>query len=261
MRTLYANVLVAYRYRWLLYELVKRDLILRYRGSVLGFAWTLLNPILFMLIYTLIFAVYLKSSIQHFPVYLLAGMIPWMWLSGSIGQAVSAVLDGRMYIGKTLMPIELLVLVPVLSNGVNFLITMALFFPVAIIYGANVAWALLFLPALVAVELCVTLGLSLIVATLNVFYRDFQQVLGYLLTAGFFLTPIFYARANVPQNFQFLVTFSPFAALIAPFQNVFYYGVPPDWRDLLFAAVFGAIVLLIGLAYFNRYRESFAEYV
>jgi len=166
-----------------------------------------------------------------------------------------------MYIGQTLLPIELLVVVPVLSNGANFLITMALFFPIAVAFGANAGWVLLFFPVLVAIELCMVLGLSFLVATFNVFYRDFQQVVGYLITAGFFLTPIFYARVSVPQNFKFLVTLSPIAALIGSFQNILYYGLPPSWREVLFAAVFGVVVLIAGLAYFNRYRESFAEYV
>lgn len=249
------------RYRWLLYELVVRDLTLRYRGSVLGFAWTLLNPVLFMVVYTLVFSVYLKSSIHAFPLYLLSGMIPWMWVSGAIGQGVTSIVDGRAYVGKTLLPTELLVLVPVLSNGVNFLITMLLLFPVSLFVGVNPMWALLFLPVLVAIQFCMTLGVAFLVATCNVFYRDLQQIVGYALMAFMFLTPMFYEASAVPANLQFMVTYSPLAALISGYQHVFYYGTVPDWRRLLFAAGFGIVILAIGLAYFNRNRDAFGEYV
>lgn len=256
-----SNVRTIVRYRWLLRELVVRDVTIRYRGSVLGLAWSLLNPIVFMAVYTLVFSVYLKAGIHDFPLFLLSGLVPWMWISGTVGQATNAILGGSNYVGKTLLPAELLVLVPVLSNGLNFLITIVLLFAVSVVLDVNVGWALLFLPILFCIELTMTVGLSLLVATVNVFYRDLQQIIGYIIMALFFLTPIFYDRAAVPPQFQFLVTFSPFAALIAPFQDVFYYGRPPDWRDIVFAGVFGIIVLVLSFAYFNRNRDAFGEYV
>ncbi|HEY5427020.1 MAG TPA: ABC transporter permease [Candidatus Tumulicola sp.] len=261
MQTIQSSATAVARYRWLLYELVVRDIRLRYRGSVLGFAWTLINPILFMLVYTLVFSVYLRSNIRAYPLFLLSGMIPWMWASSAIGQAVTAIPDGRMYVGKTLLPAELLVLVPVLSNAVNFLITILLLFPVCVALGVHVGWALLFLPILLLIELCMTLGFSFLVATVNVFYRDLQQLVGYALMALFFLTPIFYARDAVPARLQFLVTFSPIAALISAYQSVFYYGTPPRWRELAFAAAFSVALFLVSLAYFNRSRDAFAEFV
>ncbi|HKE37845.1 MAG TPA: ABC transporter permease [Candidatus Baltobacteraceae bacterium] len=250
-----------YGFRWLLYELVWRDLVLRYRGSVLGFAWTLLNPLLFMAVYTLVFSVFLRNGIRAYPLFLLSGMIPWLWVSTAISQAVTSILDGRTFVGKTLLPTELLVMVPVLSNGLNFLITIALLFPISILLGVNVGWALVFLPLLLVIQLCMTLGFALLVATFNVFYRDFQQIVSYLLMAFIFLTPIFYLRAAVPANLQWMIRFSPIAALISGYQHVFYFGTPPDWRDLLFAAAFGVGLLLIALSYFNRHRDALVEFV
>lgn len=250
-----------YRFRWLLYELVWRDLVLRYRGSVLGFAWTLLNPLLFMAVYTLVFSVYLKSGLRAYPLFLLSGMVPWLWVSTAIGQAVTSILDGRTFVGKTLLPTELLVIVPVLSNGVNFLITIALLFPISVLLGVNVAWALLFLPLLVVIELCITLSFALLAATVNVFYRDFQQIVNYLIMAFIFLTPIFYQRTQIPASLQWMVKFSPIAAMISGYQHVFYFGTPPPWQDLLFSGVFGVALLLVALSYFNRNRDAFVEFV
>lgn len=250
-----------YRFRWLLLELVWRDLVLRYRGSVLGFAWTLLNPLLFMAVYTLVFSIYLRNGIRAYPLFLLSGMIPWLWVSSAVSAAVTSILDGRTFVGKTLLPTELLVIVPVLSNGLNFLITIALLFIVSLVLGVNVAWALLFLPLLLVIQLCMTLAFALLVATFNVFYRDFQQIVSYLLMAFVFLTPIFYLQSAVPANLQWMVEYSPIAALISAYQHVFYFGTPPSWRDLLFSGVFGVVLLLIAVSYFNRNRDAFVEFV
>lgn len=259
MTNISTNQPAVFRFRWLLYELVVRDLMLRYRGSVLGFAWTLLNPLLFMGVYTFVFSVIMHSAIQNYPLFLLSGLIPWMWFSGAISQAVTAILDGRAYVGKTLMPTELLVLVPVLSNGVNFVITILLLLPVSLFFHVNVLWAIVLLPLLTVIELCVTLGFSFLVATFNVFYRDLQQLVAYILTAGFFLTPIFYTRAAIPQHLQFIVEFNPVADLISAYQSVFYKGAMPDTGDVLSAAVFSIVILLIGIAYFNSKRDALGD--
>lgn len=255
------NNIRVYRFRWLLYELVKRDLKLRYRGSVLGIAWTLLNPVLFMAVYTVVFSVIMRSTIERYPFFLLSGLIPWMWLSGAIGQCTTSILGGSGYIGKTLMPAELLVLVPVLSNGVNFLITIALFIAIAAALGMNMLWAVAFLPLLCLIELCATLGISMVVAVLNVFFRDTEQIVSYVLTAAFFLTPIFYSRTSVPEKVRFLVTYNPLAGLIGVYQSVFYRGVSPDPNDLLGAAAFATIVLIIGLVYFETTRDALGDHV
>src|SRR5579884_1526550 len=112
-----------YRHRWLLYELVVRDLVLRYRGSVLGFLWTLLNPVLFMAVYTLVFSVYLRIGMEHYAVFLIAGLLPWLWFLNSAQIGTGAVVNGAMFVGKTTVPALILVLVPILSNFVNFLLS------------------------------------------------------------------------------------------------------------------------------------------
>jgi len=261
MLTIYRTAGTLYRFRWLLYELVIRDLRLRYRGSVLGFAWTLLNPLLFMAIYTLVFSIYMRVAIPDYPLYLLSGLIPWTFVQGAIGQAITAILDGRTYVGKTLFPIELLVVVPVLSNGINFLLSLVLITALALALGVHPGWSLLFLPVGIVVETLGILGFSFLCATVNVFYRDVQQLIGYALTALFFVTPIFYAASTVPPKFSFMVAYSPVAATIQIFQSVLYHGTAPPWRAVAFAAAFAVFVLGAGLGYFDRYRDAFGEFV
>lgn len=250
-----------FRHRWLIYELVLRDLRLRYRGSILGFAWSLLNPLLFMAIYTLVFSVYLRVHVPHYAIYLLAGLVPWAWLSGAVMAGTSSILDGRYYVGKTLFPTIVLVAVPVVSNAVNFLLSLPVLFAFALLMHVHWGMPLVCLPLLILIELLMVSGLALLLATLNVFYRDFQQLINYGLTAMMYLTPIFYLRTQVPPAFQPLIAWNPLAAMISGFQDVLYGNTFPNAFDVGYALVFALMLFGVALGTFSRLQESFSEYL
>lgn len=261
MSTATRAVRTLYRYRWLIYEMVLRDLRLRYRGSVFGFAWTLLNPLLFMAIYTLVFSVYLRISISHFPLFLLAGIIPWTWLAMALSQGTSAIVDGRMYVGKTLFPTEVLIVVPVLSSGINFLFSLPVVLALAVFSGVRPGPALLVLPLLILIELIFVQACVLLAASVNVFYRDLQQLVIHALTIGFYITPIFYTRSMVPARFDFLIAWNPMAHIIFAYQNILHDGLAPRASTLLYPLVFGLALLAVGHAVFVRNHESFSQYI
>lgn len=250
-----------FKYRWLIYELVLRDLRLRYRGSFFGFAWSALNPVLFMAIYTLVFSIYLRVHVPHYAMYLLAGLIPWGWLSGAVMAGTSSILDGRFYVGKTLFPTVALVAVPVLSNAVNFLLSLPILLIFAMLMHVHWGLPLVWLPALALVELIFIGGAVLLLATINVFYRDFQQIINYAVTALLYMTPIFYLRDQVPPQFRLLVVWNPLAAMMGAFQDVFYYNRMPNAADVLYALVFSLALLAIGYGTFARMQESFSQYL
>jgi ABC-type polysaccharide/polyol phosphate export permease len=250
-----------FRLRWLVYELVLRDLRLRYRGSALGFAWTLLNPLLFMAIYTLVFSVYMRENIVNYPAFLLAGIVPWSWLAGALGQGTSSIVDGRMYVGKSLFPTGVLVMVPVVSNGVNFLFSLPVLFLFVLLLHVHLGPSLVVLPLVILIQGTMVLGATLLAATCNVFYRDVQQLIQYIITALFFVTPIFYTPDLVPAKFQFLVAWNPFASLIACYHSILYAGTFPRLYDLAFSLIFSVVLLWIAKTYFEQYKETFSEYV
>ena len=254
-------VATIHRFRWLTYELIYRDLRLRYRGSVLGMAWTLFNPLIFMLIYTLVFSGYMRINVERYPLYLLSGLIPWTWFSSALLQGTSALVDGRHYVGKTTFPTELLILVPVLSNGVNLVLSLPLLFIFALVMGAHLGWSLLLLPVVIFVELVVVTAFVLLTATFNVFYRDLQQLVNYFVTAMFFLTPIFYQASAVPASLRSFVVLNPFAALLGAYQSILYAGTWPRPEALLFPLIFGLALFAVALHFFEEYRELFGEYV
>lgn len=250
-----------YRYRWLVLELVLRNLRLRYRGSALGVFWTLLNPLLFMAVYTLVFEVFLKVGLPNYPLYLLCGLIPFTFFGSSLQQGALAIIDGRYYVGRTLFPTVALVVVPVLTNAANFLIAMPLVVALALVLKVHLGWNLLLLPVVFLAQLLVTQSVVVLLATFNVFYRDVQELLGYAMSALLFLTPIFYKATSIPVQYRGIIALNPLAALTDSYQRILYDGTLPDFSRLGYAFVLGVVGLLVANAVFARYREAFAQYL
>ncbi|MBV8363076.1 MAG: ABC transporter permease [Acidobacteriaceae bacterium] len=244
-----------------MFELVMRDLRLRYRGTYIGFLWTLLNPVIYMGIYTFVFGFMLHVGTQRYPAYLLCGLVPWAWLFGAITQGVTAIQDGRMYVGKTVFPTEALVVVPVLSNMVNFALSLPLLLIIVAIFRTHVGWSILTLPIVVAIQYVLTYGFLLLVATYNVFFRDIQQLIALFLTFVFFVNPIFYTLAQVPEKLRAYLLADPVTPIIISYQSIFLHGSWPPALPLTYAAAFSIALYLLGKAVFNRYHDAFGEYV
>ena len=238
-----------------------RDLRLRYRGSALGFAWTLLNPVLFMAVYTLVFGVYLRIGIKSYPVYLLSGLLAWNWFASAIQAGTSAILDGRMYVGKTVFPAEILIFVPIVSNLVNFLISLPFLAVVVLLFHLRLGLPLLILPLLVIVQALLTAGMLFVFATLNVYFRDFQQLVVYVVMLLFYLTPIFYLAESIPLRIRPIVLADPLAVLMLAYQSIFYYDRFPDLAQFIYLAFATMVVFVAGRAVFIRHRESVGEYL
>ena len=250
-----------YRFRWLIYELVVRDLVARYRGSVFGFFWTLLNPLLFMIVYTMVFSLILRVGMPHFPVYLLAGLMPFQWFSTAIFAGTSSITDGGMYVGKTVFAPAILIAVPVLSNLVNFLFSLPILLAVALLNHVPVGWPLLALPILLAIQVILTLGILMSLATLNVFFRDLQQLVGVLTMLLMYLTPIVYPLSMVPGSYKTPILANPLTSLISGYQDIFYFNRAPDWSNLVYALAWSVAAFYIGRLVFTYYQDSIPEYV
>lgn len=249
------------RFRWLILEFIVRDLRLRYRGSIAGFLWTLLNPVLFMGIYALVFGVFLNVGTERYPVFLLSGLVPWAWFSMSVLQGATSIQDGRMYVGKTIFPVEVLVAVPVLSNMLNFVLSLPLLFIIELAFGIKPGAQLIVLPFIVAIQCILTIGILLITATYNVFFRDLQQLIGIAVMFIFYLNPIFYTLDRIPESLRKYAIFDPITPLIIAYQDIFYRAQWPSPQLLGYAAISALVIYAIGQFVFNRHRDSFAEYL
>ncbi len=260
-----------WRYRELVRNLVARDLKVRYKNSVLGVAWSWLNPLLMMMVFTVVFTVFNSAppNISHYPVYILAGILPWNMFSASVVGATASIVSSSYLIKKVYFPREILPLTAVLSNTVNFIISLPVFFVVALALGVRLTpWALL-VPLVLLVQVIFSVGIGLILSTLNVYYRDTQIIMEVLMLAWFFLTPVIWdVRTLPPARELFGITWpiqrlvyilNPMASIIASYRDTMFFGVQPAVDFFARSAVTAVIILVIGYMIFRRFSPSFAE--
>lgn len=249
------------RYREMFMGLVDREVRARYKGSALGFLWSLLNPLLMMAVYSLVFSVYMRINIPNYALFLFCGLLPWGWFATSITNATSTIVANGNLIKKVYFPLEILPLVNVTTNLVNFLLSLPILLLFMAVMHVPYTLNLLFLPLLIVVQFLLTLGISLILCTLNTFFRDVEQLLGPILLAWFYVTPVIYQASSIPTKFKFLFYANPVAPLMASYQRIFYEGQPPSMHHLLYCTGVGAAIFLVGYATFYSKKFSFAESV
>ena len=173
-----------------------------------------------MLVYTLVFSVYLRIDMESYPAFLFSGLLPWMWLSSSLQQGVTSILDNAGIVTRSQFPTEILPVVTLTANTVNFLFTLPLVFAFLVAFQVPLGLPLLLLPALVVLEYLLALGLVLIVSAVNIYFRDLQHIMIHLLTVLLFLTPVFYPVSLVPEWLRPWALLNPLAILMSAFQDV-----------------------------------------
>jgi lipopolysaccharide transport system permease protein len=258
MRTMFQELL---GYRALIQALVVRDLKARYRGSTLGLLWTLLNPLLHMAIYALVFSVYIRNEMERYPAFLLCGILPWIWFSSALLMGTTAIIEGGGMLKKVFFPPQVLPTVTVIATFINFLLSLPLLFGMLLLFGVTFGWSLLALPLIMAVQFALTLGLTLIISAVSVRYRDIPPILGHVLTFWFFLTPIIYPVSSVPERFRALLSLNPVTPFFVAYQEALLYNRLVSWEAFGVMVCLGAAVLLVGVFVFERLRWSMAEEV
>jgi len=190
------------RYRGLIRSLIVRNLKLRYKSSMLGFAWSLLSPLLMMGAFTFVFTVLMPSGqMEKYPLFVLCGLLPWQFFSNSLSYSVGTVVHNAHLVKKIYFPREILPMASVLSNLVDFLIASLILLLLLPLLGTGLSIRLLFLPLVILMEALFTLGLSFVLSALNVLYRDVQQLMSFVLLMWFFCTPVFYSLENTMPSF------------------------------------------------------------
>jgi lipopolysaccharide transport system permease protein len=272
--TLRAMLREWWQYRELLRNLVVRDLKVRYRNSALGFAWSLLNPLLMMIVFTVVFTVLtaperIEPRVQSFPVYVLSGLLVWNFMADSITRAMVSITGNRDLLTKVYFPRELLPLSAVLGNLAHFLLALPVYFVFAIALGTPMTGHVATLPALIVLQLALLSGLALIVAAINVYFRDIESIVGVGLVAWFFLTPIVYVLERVPNRevlgldiWRWVYILNPMATLVTGYRYAIVYGWP-IWRlkHLLVTVVTAVVLVWIGLWLFRRFSSRFVEHI
>jgi lipopolysaccharide transport system permease protein len=264
---LFSNLANLLRYRGLISSLVARELKARYRGSVFGFLWSFINPLLLLLIYTFVFTTVIpneESRTRPYAVFMFCGILPWTWFATSLSDAAGSLIAGGNLIKKVLFPAEVLPIVNVLANMVHFFLGLVILVLFLVVYRH---WPdpldLLWFPVVVLVQLVFTCALALALAALSVHFRDIRDILANVLTLWFFATPIIYPhfQTNV-QKFRPLFNANPFTHLAVSYQEILFFDGPfGHWKWLLALGAASVPLFLACYWVFDRLRDSFAEAV
>jgi len=248
-----------YKHRMLIYTLVVREVKARYIGSVMGVFWTMLNPLMLMMIYYLVFSFVMRVKMENYLVYMFVGLLPWMWFSSSLIEGTSSILLGGSMVKKTIFPSEILPVVYVLSNMVNFFFSLPILFLFILLFGVKIGSSVVYFPIIVLVQLLFTLGIVFFLSVLNVWFRDIQQLLGNLLNLWFYITPIIYPMVQVPLWARKFFSLNPAYTIISSYQNIFFFNKKPDFFPLAVLLIISVLLLWQGQKFFLRHKEYFAE--
>jgi lipopolysaccharide transport system permease protein len=254
------------RYRGLIHSLVARELKARYRGSVLGFFWSFINPLLLLVIYTLVFKYVMPGShgpeLEPYALFMFCGILPWTWFASSLAESSNVLISGGNLIKKVLFPAEILPIVTVLANMVHFFLGLPILAAFLIYYRLPPTITILWLPVVVLVQLILTLGFALILSALTVHFRDIRDILANVLTFWFFATPIIYPWFHAPPIARRFLNLNPFTHVAVSYQELLFFRGPfGHLKHLLLLGVLAVLFFLFGYLVFDRLRDSFAEEV
>jgi len=246
-------------YRDLLKNLVSRDFKTRYKRSYLGILWSLLNPLLIIMVYTLAFDYIMKIRVKNFPMFFMCGYLPWSYLAASLSASLTSLSDSGYLIKAVYFPREILPLSTILSCLIHFLITFIFVFPFLILFGYFPTWVVFSLPLIILLQSLFIFGLSLFLSSIHVFFRDLRYILDVILMAWFWLTPIAYSASLIPEKLLFFYKLNPMTLFVTAYREVLLNGVllePKYWMAILLATA-GSLVL--GYLSFLRIRKRLAE--
>ena len=249
-----------YSYREMIFSLVRKDLRGRYKGSILGFLWTFINPLLQLMVYTIVFSVILRAGIDKFYLFLFVALVPWIFFSSAITGGATSILSQQDMVKKIYFPRQVLPISYVTSSFVNMLLCFLVIFGVLIItgYGINIK-ALFYLPIVMIVEYILALGIGLLSAALTVYFRDLEYILGIVTMAWMYLTPVMYSVDMVPEQFVPVFNLNPMTPIIVVYRDILYYKTIPQISTLMHAFILGIFVLFVGSIVFSKLQRKFME--
>lgn len=253
--------------RHLVMLMVRRDLLGRYKGSIMGVFWTVINPIGHLLLYTFVFSVVLKvrfngdASTSNFAMYLMAALLPWGALSESLTRATSAVTEQPNLVKKVVFPVEILPLAVAVSSMASQMIGLAVLVVVACILLGHVPASLIFLPLVMLSQFMFIGGLSWLLSSLGVYLQDLRHMMSLALSIWMYATPVVYPASAFPPKLQFLNWVNPMAGIVTDYRRILLEGLPPDWTMFAVYTTVAFACWSVGYFFFCKTKRSFADVV
>ncbi len=248
-----------YNYRELLKTNVKKEIRGRYKNSFLGVLWSFLNPLLQLLVYSVIFGALLAGGDKTYPIYICVALIPWTYFTTAITQAAFTVIGNADIIKKVYFPREILPVSVVTSGAVNFIISTIIILAFVIFSGVGLSWYILLYPFILLIQYVLLLGIGFIVSSVTVYFRDLEHIIGVVLMAAFYATPIVYKLEQLPHTLQILVNLNPMTHLINAYRDIFYYHQMPNMEILVTLLGISLVLTVVGYFIFKKLQKGFAE--
>lgn len=249
------------RYKHLLRNLIVKDIKLKYRRSVLGILWSVLNPLLMMMVISAVFSTIFKINVEYFPIYYLTGSTLFNMFSETTSSSMTAILDASSLIKKVYIPKYIFPLEKCLFGFVNFLFSMTAVAIMYAVFGYPLHWTILLVPVPVFYTLAFSIGLGMVLSALSVFFRDMIHLYSVLLTAWTYFTPIMYPYDILNDKIKLLIKFNPMFHYVRYFRNVLMYNTVPGLRTNLICATMAFGMLAIGLIFFKKRQDRFILYI
>lgn len=250
-----------YQYRELLKTNVKKEIRGKYKASFLGILWSFINPLLQVLVYALVFPYIMRVQTDNYLIFLICGVIPWTWFTNSITNGTTCVTNNANLIKKVYFPREILPISIVTSGLINFLISCIIILLFVIFGGIGLSWHLIFLPLIAIVQYIFSLALVFLLSAFNVYVKDVEYMVIFLLNLFFYATPILYSTEMFSGWFMWIFRLNPLAHIINAYRDVFYVHQVPQILNLFILLVGGLIVLILCYKVFKRLEKRFAEEV
>ena len=248
-----------YDYREMLYNLVRKDLKARYKGSFLGFLWTFLNPLLQLIVYTIVFSTIMRVNIDKFYIYLFVGLIPWIFFTTSIQTGVVSIMMNKDLIKKIYFPRIILPISTVNSAFMNMLYSMIVLIATLLVSGIGISKYILLLPIAMIMQYILVLGMIFILSALNVYFRDLEYILNIIIMVWFYLTPIVYSMDMIPIRARKWFYLNPMTNIIAFYRDILYYKRMPSFESFSWILLYGTIMIVVGYFVFEKLQKKFVE--
>jgi len=254
-----------FEYRGLIWNFIKRDISSKYVGSLLGLYWSVINPIITLVVYIIVFGVFLKvrlpgnTNIWDFALYFAAGFLPWLAFQDSVMRASRSIIDNKSYIKKVPFPSEIFPIYTTLSEFVNLFIGLGIFFVLLLILKGAPTIFILLLPLAIVLQMMFTLSLAFFLSSGAVYFRDIPQMLGAIFMIWFWATPIAYTVNLIPENFQWIEKLNPAYYMLEIYRDALFYGKLPELQIIGPFLIFSVILFIISIWFFRKTKRGFGE--
>lgn len=248
-----------YQYRELLKTNIKKEIRGKYKGAWLGFVWSFLNPLLMLLVYSIVFPYILRIKVENYTMFLMIALIPWTFFTTVVQMGAGSVITNGNILKKVYFPREIIPISVVTSGLINYLISCIIMFAFILFSGLGFSWTIVFFPLLVLIQYLLLIGITFIASSCTVYIRDLEHLIGVFLIVMFYVTPIVYTPDLLPAKFWWVLKFNPMALIIEGYRDILYYQQMPSVNNLILLLIVSILFVLIGLGIFRKLQKDFAE--